>query len=140
MIKSRVRTARIGLSADRGFSGKHDRVDALVDGGRGVAHLGAGRPRLLAHGFEDLCRDDHRPSHDSRPPRDVFLDARHALERHLEPKIPARDHHTIGDRENLIDPLNRSRPLDLRDDGRRRACVVERATGVGDVRFASARS
>ena len=48
--------------------------------------------------------------------RDFFLDARHALERHLEAEIAARDHHRLAAVEHFVQPRDRFRPFELGDE------------------------
>ena len=76
---------------------------------------------------------------------DVLLRARHALERHLEPEIAAGHHHGVARREDLVEMVERLRPLELGDErhvrrrrprpsagapaaGRRRVCTKLSAT------------
>ena len=109
------------VRADGGLARQHDRIDAVLDGVRRVVHFRARRPRLGRHRLEDLGGDDHRNAVAACGARDLFLRARHALERHLEPEVAARHHHRVARGENLVQVLDRLRALELRDERHVRA-------------------
>ena len=104
-----------GVGAGRGLAREHDHVDPVFDRVGGVVDLGAGRARLGHHRLEHLRRHDHRLAGLARPPGDFLLRAGNALERHLETEVAARDHHRVAGVEDLLEVLERQRPLQLRD-------------------------
>ena len=116
-----------------GLPRQHDRVDALIDRGRGVADLGPRRPRLGAHRLEHLRRENDRAAERAGAGDDRLLDARDLLERTLEPEVAARHHDAVGGRQDRVELLERLRPLDLRDErhvGVRRAHDPPRRVAV----------
>ena len=52
--------APIGRGAGGGFAAQHDGVGLLVDGVRDVGDFGARRHGRVAHGLEQVRRDDDR--------------------------------------------------------------------------------
>ena len=56
----------------------------------------------------------------ARAAGDFLLRPRHALERHLESEISARHHHRVAGVENLVEVVERQRPLQLGDRSARR--------------------
>ena len=105
-----------GKRARRRFARQHDRVDPIVDGVGGIADFGTSRTALRCHRFEHLGREDHGNFPGARAPRDVFLHARHAFERHLETQIAAGNHHAVRARQNFIEAFDGLRPFELGDD------------------------
>ena len=92
---------------------QHDGVGALEDGGGDVGDFGAGRHRRGDHRFQHLGGDDHRLAGAAGGAGDLLLDAGHALERHLDAEIAARDHQRVGVLDDLGETLDRLRLLDL---------------------------
>ena len=105
------RLDRVG--AGRRLRRQHDRVGALEDGGGDVGDLGAGRHRRGDHRFQHLGRDDHRLAGAAGGAGDLLLDAGHALERHLDAEVAARDHQRVGLFDDRGEALDRLRLLDL---------------------------
>ncbi len=68
----------------------------------GVADL-ARLAAVLHHRFEHLGGHDHWDSPTPPPPRDLFLNSRHRLERRLETQVAASDHDGVARVKNLLD-------------------------------------
>ena len=80
--------------------------------------------------FEHLRRDDHRLSELARAGDDPVLQRRHALGRKLDAKVAARDHDRVGKRDDVVQPVDRRRLLDL---GQQRRLVADQRARLGDV-------
>ena len=113
-----VATASTGYWPGRALGGQHHRIRAVVDGGRHVRDLGAGRDRRGDHRFEHLGRDDHGLAEPAGGADDALLDARHLLQRHLDAEIAAGHHHGVGDLHDLVEARDRLGLLELRHDER----------------------
>ena len=122
------RLARI--FAGRAFRRQHHRVGAVVDRGRDVADLGARRSRRSDHRFEHLRRDHHRLAGLARGGDDPVLQRRHLLGRKLDAEVAARDHHRVGERDDVVQAVDRRRLLDL---GEQRGAVADQRARFGDV-------
>ena len=61
---------------------------------------------------------------------DLLLQRRHLLGRKLDAKIAARNHHRIGQRDDVVEPLDRRRFLDL---GQQRRPVADQRARLVDV-------
>ncbi len=80
--------------------------------------------------FEHLGRDHHRLAGATRRTDHLLLQAGHLLERQLDAEIAARDHHRIGDVENVRKVLDRLRLLHL---GHHRDAAAGDLFRLGDV-------
>ena len=112
------------ILAGRAFRRQHHRVGAVVDRGRDVADLGARRRRRGDHRFEHLGRDHHRLAELARAGDDLVLQRRHLLGRKLDAEVAARDHHRVGQRDDVVQAIDRRRLLDLGEQ--RRALADQR--------------
>lgn len=65
-----------------------------------------------------MRRDDHRLAGASASANDQPLDVRHVFRREFDAKIPARHHQRVGQRDDLVQMLDRRRFFDLGDDAR----------------------
>jgi hypothetical protein len=70
------------------------------------------------HAFQHLCRDDDGLACRSCLARDLLLQTRHALDRHLNTKIAARHHERVAGDYDGIKIVDSRRLLDLHDDRR----------------------
>src|SRR3954453_20393121 len=86
------------------------------------AFLCAGWHRARDHRFEHLGRDHHRLAEAARGAGDALLQARHLLERHLDAEVAAGDHDGVVGVEDVVEPADRLRLLELRHDERAPAC------------------
>ena len=116
--------------SDRAFRRKHDRVGALEDRLRDVRYLGARRHRRIDHRFQHLRGDDDGLALASCAARDALLNAGHLFQRQFDAEIAARDHQAVRERDDLVEPGQRLRFLDLRHD--QRAAIDDRLD-LGDV-------
>ena len=82
---------------------QHDRVNAGIHGMGRVADLRPRGPGLGPHRLEHLRGHDHRDTERQGPSGDFLLDARHVLQRQLEPEIPTSHHDRVGLPENLLE-------------------------------------
>ena len=97
---------------------QHDAVRPVQDGVRHVGGFGPGRLPAVRHRFQHLRRRDDRLPRPQRLPNEALLEDADLLDRHFDTQISARDHETVGGREDLVHPLERPCPFDLRDDER----------------------
>ena len=91
------------------------------------ARVGTG---LVDHRFQHLGRDHDRLAGAAPGARHLLLHARHLFERHLDAEIAARDHQRIGEIDDLVEPVDRLRLLDL---GHHRGAAAGDLLGFGDV-------
>ena len=117
-------------SARGAFGRQHHRIRAVVDRGRDVADLGARRGRADDHRFEHLRRHHHRLARLPRQRDDPVLHRRDTLGGKLDAKVAARDHQRVGERQYLVQPLDRHRLLDL---GEQRRFVPDQRARLGDI-------
>ena len=117
-MRSIVATASTGYCAGGRFGRQHDSVGAFEHGGRHVRHFGAGRHRRGDHRFQHLRRHDHRLAGAAAGARDLLLDAGHGFQRHLDAEVAARHHQRVGQLDDLVEPGDRLRLLDLRHQQR----------------------
>ena len=61
---------------------------------------------------------------------DPVLQRRHLLGRKLDAKVAARDHHRVGERDDVVEPVDRRRLLDL---GEQRRALADQRARFGDV-------
>ena len=95
----------------------------------------------LRHRVEHLRRDDHRLAAARAPTRDFLLHARHALERHLEAEVAARDHHAVAVVEDGVEVGHgRADARSSRSPARPRGRATRSARARGSRRPPSARS
>lgn len=113
-----------------GFRRKHHRVGAGAHRGGYVGHLGAGRGGGEAHRLEHLGGHHHRLAELAADLDDAFLDARHALRRHLYAEVAARHHDRVGALGDRLDGAHRAGLLDL---GHEEGLVADQPTGLVDV-------
>ena len=106
-----------GVGADGGLAGEHHGVRAVEDGVGDVARLGARRDGALDHRLQHLRRGDDGEARLKRVGDDALLEERHALRRHLDAEVAARDHHRVGRGEDLVEVLDGEGMLDLGADG-----------------------
>jgi hypothetical protein len=118
------------IIARRTFRRQHYGVCAFVDCSGDVAHFGPGRAWRGDHRFQHLGRDHHRLAQSTRLSDDPVLRGRNALGRELDAKVAAGDHHRVGDVENRIQPLDRSRLFDL---GEQAGAAADQFLGLGDI-------
>ena len=104
--------------AHRGLPRQHHAIGAVENRVRDVGGLRPRRQPVGGHGFEHLGGGDHRLRAQVGAPHDVLLDDRDALDRHLHAQVAARDHDTVRLRQDLVEPVERPRPLDLGDHER----------------------
>ena len=100
-MRSIIATASTGQSPDADSRRQHDRIGAVIDGGRHVGGLRARRRRRLDHRFQHLRRDDHRLAGHAAGTDQLFLRARHVLGREFDAEIAARHHHRIDDASTM---------------------------------------
>ena len=72
----------------------------------------------MDHGLQHLRGGDDRFSPPVGPAHDVLLHDRDSFDGHFHAQIAARDHDAVRRVENLVEPLQRARTLDLRDEKR----------------------
>ena len=123
-------TALDGVAPHRGLPGEHDRVGAVVDGGRDVGGFRSGRHRRGDHRLEHLGRHDHGLARAAARTHDPARDARDVLGRKLHPEIPARHHDRVGQLDDLVEPPDRGRLLELRQQS---GAARERLTQREDI-------
>ncbi len=121
------------MRAERRLAGEHDGVGAVEDRVRDVVRFGARRARAVDHRLEHLGRGDHGLRRAVRARDQVLLDQRDLFERDLDAEIAARDHDPVGDRDDLVDALERFVLLDLRDDGDVLAVLGDEILDADDV-------
>ena len=107
------RLDRVG--ADRRLLRQHHRVGAVEDRVGDVGHFSARRPRRGDHRVQHLRRRDHGPRHPPGHRDDLLLDDRHLLDAQLDAEVAARDHHAVRGVDDLLEPVDRLRLLDLGD-------------------------
>ena len=127
-VHHRHRLARI--FAGRAFRRQHDCVGPVIDCGRNVADLGPGRGRRGDHQFQHLRRHHHRLAELPGAGDDLVLQRRHVLGRKLDAEVAARDHHPVGQLDDLRQAVDRGRLFDL---GHQRRFVADQLAGLGDV-------
>ena len=115
------------VRAGRRLGRKHQGVRPVVDSRGHVGGLGPRRGRGVDHGVQHLGSHHHRLAGGAAGADDPLLQAGHVFGRHLDPQIAARYHHGVGQRDDLVQALDRRRLLQLGQDGgavgHQRACL-----------------
>ena len=102
-----------GIGSDRGLARQHQCIRAIEHGVGDVTDFGAGRRRGRDHALHHLRRGDDRHSGADAGPHNAFLHVRHVFEGALDPQIPPCNHHRVGDRDDLVEVLDRRQRFDL---------------------------
>ena len=105
------------IRAHRGLAGEHDRVGPVEDGIGHVGDLGASRARRGDHRLEHLRGGDRGPGESPGKAEHPLLDQGDVLDRELDAKVAARDHHAVGRVDDLLGGVDGLGLLDLGDQG-----------------------
>jgi hypothetical protein len=100
----------------RGLGRQHHGIGPVEDGVGDIGRLGTGRTGPFDHRLEHLGGGHHQDAGPIRFPQNLPLQHRHPLQRDLDTEVPTRDHHTVGDRQDLPEVLDREAQLQLGDD------------------------
>ena len=92
------------------------------------ARVGVG---AVHHRFQHLGRDDHRLALQPAQLHQLLLPARHVLVRDLDAEIAAGHHDRVGQADDVLDPFQGLRLLDLGEQGRLAADQPARLDQVG---------
>ena len=112
------------------LGGQHHGVSAVVDRRGDVRRLGARGHGTVDHRLEHLRGHDHRLSHATAATHDALLYRRHLLGRQFHAEIPARHHHRVGQRHDLVEPFHCRWLLELGDD---ESAVADQRARLGHV-------
>ena len=112
------------------FRRQHDRVGAVENGGGDVGDFSAGRHRARDHRFQHLRGDDHRLAGAAAGARHFLLHAGHFFQRHFDAEVAARHHQRVGEIEDVVEPRDGLRLLDLGHHG---GAAASELLGFGDI-------
>ena len=105
-----------GIFSRSRFTTQHESVGAVVDSVGNVGHFGASGARIVDHGVEHLrSHDDGLLLHHTFV-NNLALNAGNTLDGHFDAEVAARNHHTVGRIDDLIDVVHAFLVLNLRDD------------------------
>ncbi len=119
-----------GIVSGGAFGGKHDRVGAFINGIGDVADFRAGRGWRDNHRLQHLGRHDDRLSGLASRGDDPVLRRRHAFGREFHAEITACHHDSVNQVNDLVQPIERLRLLDL---GEEAGLVADEFTCLGDI-------
>ena len=125
------------IFSSRCFTGKHDRIRPIENGVGHIRGFGTGRERIGNHRLEHLGGSDNQLGPGIGGMDNALLHDRHALGRHLDTQVAARNHHPIDGIQNIIEIIERFGAFELGNHQRQglvhRQQPLDRMAHVDDI-------